>query len=470
MFQKAVLTRYATYTVGIATTVVNMFMITYFLDVNEFAVWGIASSIIYVFSQLGQLTYVQYIDKFFPNMSLEECKLKINQFLKTICLFSPLWLSLFFIMDGLGYFSKFYIENIYILFLMLTSLVVLESSIEITSKYMLAINKSQSFDLNEFITLKLLRSLLFFVFLYSGFSIYHLFFISILLRSYFLLSILARNEESVLEFLKNIISANVFKNNFVDIHYTTVAFIIKTLQTTFLNVIFLIYSSFSVNTEIATFSLGILIINNLRPVISSFSSLLTPIISKRAKIGNESSNFLTFTSFLNTLISSFFVAGSFIIFIYRGLISEYFFEYTGNVIFVIVFSIIGSTFMSIYQPTLMFIKFSEKEKELLKLVFFNYLFLLIIFSFLQYFNLGNLIIFYMLFEIINLVICNYLFIRNFEKRNLFIYSYSYILNVVYLVMISINITINLYLAIVSILFFYLIDFYRLKINNIGYSF
>ena len=138
MFQKAVLTRYATYTVGIATTVVNVFMITYFLDVNEFAVWGIASSIIYVFSQLGQLTYVQYIDKFFPNMSLQECKLKINQFLKTICLFSPLWLCIFFIMDGLGYFDKFYIENIYILFLMLTSLVVLESSIEITSKYMLA--------------------------------------------------------------------------------------------------------------------------------------------------------------------------------------------------------------------------------------------------------------------------------------------------------------------------------------------
>ena len=171
--------------------------------------------------------------------------------------------------------------------------------------------------------LKLLR-LTIFAFLYSGFSIYHLFFISILLRSYFLLSILTRNEESVFEFLKNIFFANVFKNNFVDIHYTTVAFIIKTLQTTFLNVIFLIYSSFSINTEIATFSLGILIINNLRPVISSFSSLLTPIISKRAKIGNESSNFLTFTSFLNTLISSFFVAGSFIIFIYRGLISEYF--------------------------------------------------------------------------------------------------------------------------------------------------
>ena len=65
MFRKAVLTRYATYTVGLVTTAVNLFMITYFLDVNEFAVWGIASSIIFVFSQLGQLTYVQYIDKFY---------------------------------------------------------------------------------------------------------------------------------------------------------------------------------------------------------------------------------------------------------------------------------------------------------------------------------------------------------------------------------------------------------------------
>ena len=65
MFQKAVLTRYATYTVGIATTVVNVFMITYFLDVNEFAVWGISSSIIYVFSQLGQLRMFNILINFF---------------------------------------------------------------------------------------------------------------------------------------------------------------------------------------------------------------------------------------------------------------------------------------------------------------------------------------------------------------------------------------------------------------------
>ena len=46
-----------------------------------------------------------------------------------------------FLLDGLGYFDKFLIENIYILFLLLVTLIVLESGIEITSKYMLALQK-----------------------------------------------------------------------------------------------------------------------------------------------------------------------------------------------------------------------------------------------------------------------------------------------------------------------------------------
>ena len=55
-------------------------MITYYLDVNEFAVWGIASSIVYIFSQLGQLTYVQYIDKYFQICHLKKQKLKFINF------------------------------------------------------------------------------------------------------------------------------------------------------------------------------------------------------------------------------------------------------------------------------------------------------------------------------------------------------------------------------------------------------
>ena len=53
----------------------------------------------------SQLTYVQYIDKYFPNMSLEETKLKFINFKAII--FLLLWLSFLFLLDGLGYFDKF---------------------------------------------------------------------------------------------------------------------------------------------------------------------------------------------------------------------------------------------------------------------------------------------------------------------------------------------------------------------------
>ena len=70
MFRAAVFTRYLTYFLGALTTAVNIFLLTYFLEVNEFAVWGISMSLIYIISQVGQLTYVQYIDKYFPNISI----------------------------------------------------------------------------------------------------------------------------------------------------------------------------------------------------------------------------------------------------------------------------------------------------------------------------------------------------------------------------------------------------------------
>ena len=39
MFKEAVFTRYLTYFLGALTTAVNIFLLTYFLEVNEFAVW-----------------------------------------------------------------------------------------------------------------------------------------------------------------------------------------------------------------------------------------------------------------------------------------------------------------------------------------------------------------------------------------------------------------------------------------------
>ena len=467
MFSKAVLTRYITYTVGIFTTALNLLMITYFLDVNEFAVWGIATSLIYIFSQIGQLTYVQFIDKYFPQMSLQESKFKVYQFLKTITLFSPIYLSVLFLLDGIGYFDKFLIENIYILFLMLTTLIVLEAAIEVTSKYMLAMQKTQSFDLNEFLLLKLFRSFLFFTFLYNGFSIYHLFFISILLRSIFLISILSKNEISIIVFFKNIAKANIFKNNFEKLRYTTVAFMIKTLQITFLNIIFLIYSNFSESTEIATYSLGILIINNLRPVISSFSSLLTPKISQRANVGNESKNFLILTSFLNTFLSSVFIFGSMFLFLLKDLIQDYFINYEGNVLLIIFLSIIASTLMSIYQPVLLFVKFSDREKELLNKLTFNYSFCLVMFYFFQIFDLNNLILFYILFEILNLYFSQKIYRSSFQNSNVFLVSYGYIVTSILVIYGNIFNFEYIYFYVPLLLISYFLDYKRFKKRNLN---
>ena len=91
MFRGALFVRYSTYFFGIFITALNIFLLTYFLDVNEFSVWGISMSLIYVLSQLGQLTYVQYVDKNFPNISYQEMKNKLYRFIKTIFLFSPIW-------------------------------------------------------------------------------------------------------------------------------------------------------------------------------------------------------------------------------------------------------------------------------------------------------------------------------------------------------------------------------------------
>ena len=465
MFRKAVFTRYSAYIVGVLLAAINVFMLTYYLDFNEFAVWGISMSLVYIFSQIGQLTYIQYIDKYFPNISIEESKDKIYKFIKTIFLFSPLWLSILFLMEGVGYFDKFLIENIYILFILITLLVVLESNIELISKYMLSLQRTQSFDVYEFTVLKLLRSIVFFSLLFNGYSIYHLLFVSIILRSLFLLFVLKQNDKNIVVVIKNIFSSKVFENNFEKIKYTTIAFIIKTLQTTFLNVIFLIYSNFSESKEIATYSLGVLIINILKPVIATFSSLLTPKISMRAYNQKKSSKFFFLISFLNTAISSFFIFVSLIIFIFEKYISEYFIDYEGDVVLIILLSILSSTITSIYQPVFLFVKFSDKEKILLYGVFANYFFCFVFYILFHLFNLDNLIIFYMLFEICNLFISSKIYKRTFGESKVYLISYSYPVSI-FLVSIIFFIKLNIFLILFSIFIIYYIDYLRFKKNKL----
>ena len=87
MIKRAAITRYVTYFSGISTTAVSIFLINYYLNANEFAVWGIANSLIFILSQLGQLTYVQYVEKYFPNYNDQKKRQTLYKFIKTVFIF-----------------------------------------------------------------------------------------------------------------------------------------------------------------------------------------------------------------------------------------------------------------------------------------------------------------------------------------------------------------------------------------------
>ena len=360
MFRGPLFVRYSTYFFGIFITALNIFLLTYFLDVNEFSVWGISMSLIYVLSQLGQLTYVQYVDKYFPNISYQEMKNKLYRFIKTIFLFSPIWFLILEFLKIIGYFQKFKIENIENLFLMLVALIILESSIEVVSKFMLASKNTKNYDISELFILKILRVVSFYLLLINNYSIFHLLFVSVLIRGSFLIYIIFLVEKSIIKIIKNIFFANIFFDNFQNFKYTLYAFLIKTFQISFLNLIFLIYTRNSVSETIAAFSLGVIIVNNVRPIISSLSSLMTPSLSEKAKKKEIASEYLVKSSFLNTLIASFFIVGILIFVEFKGLYEMYFLEFDNYVYTIAIVSVFASTINPIYTPAFIFIKFSKK--------------------------------------------------------------------------------------------------------------
>ncbi len=413
MIRKRALIRYSTYFSGVSTTAVSIFLINYYLDSNEFAVWGVANSLIYILSQLGQLTYVQYVEKYFPNLSDKEKLKTLYKFIKTTIVFFPLWFFVLVLLYFLNYFSKFNITNIGYLFLMITISVVIEASIEIVSKYLLTKEQTIGLDKNEFLYSKFLRLFIFILLLINGFSIYHLLFTNIILRTFLLLKVINTDNDSILTILKNIITSQIWNDNFTKIRYTFVAFGIKTLLISFLNVLFLIFSNFATSEAIAIASLGVLIINNLRPAVGSLTSLLSPIISKNVENSNKDSKLITNFLYVNSYSASFFL----IIAVLFVETYNQFFNIINLVGYdpdrVILLSILACIISSLYYPKLWHVKFSNLETRLLKLLGIIFIVILILFGFLA--SNSDLFIFYILFEGLVYLVCFTLYKTQFPE-------------------------------------------------------
>ena len=118
----------------------------------------------------------------------------------------------------------------------------------------------------------------------------------------------------------------------------------------------------------------------------------------------------------------------FITFLFEEYINDYFIDYEGNIIFTIILSIIAATIMSIYHPVLLMVKFSEKERTLLKKDF-DKLYILLLFYISQLIELNNLILFYILFELLNLIFSKNIYLNTFGKTEIFLFSCTYFLSI-----------------------------------------
>ncbi|MDB3866619.1 hypothetical protein N9309_02560 [Acidimicrobiia bacterium] len=458
MLRKAASVRYLSNSVGTLFTITNLFIVTYLLDIYQFALWGVANSLVYIFSSVGQLTYVQYIEKYFPTYSGDKMNFFLYKFLKTISLLIFIWLSVLYLLKYVGYFDKYNADNMHILFIIIAFLTFVESAIELVSKYLLALKKTENYDLNELVLFKIVRVVIFYLLLSNGYSVYYLLLTNLFLRAFLLLRVLNHDSSGIKHIITSIFYSDIRKENFENFSYTIVAFSIKTLQVTFLNVIFLLLTVFSDNETIANYSLGILIINNLRPIFSSLSGLLTPIISKNIEKRKNNDSLFNLVNYINRISISIVVIISMYIIDYRFLINNFLQSFDDSVYSIILISICASSVTSLYIPVFLKTLFENNEKKLLKIILFNYIFSLASYSILEYFYTINIIYVYLFFEILNFSIF-YILFQN--KKNTFFNSYSFYSVGAYLVFYITTSSLNLFFLLVCLLLIF-IDLYKFK--------
>tara|TARA_E500000331_G_C17144116_1_gene664122 strand:- start:9 stop:509 length:501 start_codon:yes stop_codon:yes gene_type:complete len=157
-----------------------------------------------------------------------------------------------------------------------------------------------------------------------------------------------------------------------------------------------------------------------------------------------------------------FICGSFILFLFEEDIKDYFIGYGGDIIFTIFLSIIAATIMSIYHPVLLMVKFSEKERTLLKGIAISYVSCLVLFFIFQLIEFNNLILFYILFELLNLIFSRSVYFNTFGKTKIFLFSYTYLLSIFMILAYSFLLINDFTLMILLVIASCLIDYSRFK--------
>ena len=243
----------------------------------------------------------------------------------------------------------------------------------------------------------------------NGYSVFYLIFAAILLRTLLLIAIIIKefiNLTNVFEALKN---NSIFKENFQNIKYNFSAFGNNSLYLSFINILFLISSNLLLNIDIAHYSLMVIILNNLRPIMSTIPSLLPPIISNSIKNNIDLKYEIKNIEIINQIFISIFLLFVLTAVQFDEILSIFFIDYFDGIYKLIFLSAFASTLNSIYYTKYIEQLFSKKEREILKFNCLNYAFCIFIFYIIyKYFYLINFIYIFIFYELLFFLYINYL--------------------------------------------------------------
>ena len=402
MIQKAARARLMTSSLGILVQILTLLFVVRMLDVYQFGLWGVANSLIYIFSIFGQIAYSQFIEKYFSGFHSDEREIYIFKIIKTLFFSLLVWILILYALEYFNYFEIFNSKNLYILFLIIALTSLTESYLNIFNSYFLIENKTVVFDRNDLIVGKIFKLILFYFILSSNLSIYYLLLGNFFSRFLFLITLFKHKKFlNFITFLE-IFKADIVKSNFLNFKYNLVAFLDKTFYVSFINLLFLYSVNFVENITISHFSIAILIINNLRPVVDSVSSLMPPIISNNIAIKVSNSEIKNKTLRVNSFIFSIFIFFSLLFTKYDSLISFFLESYETGVYKIIFVSVVCSSVHALYYPNYLENLYSGSENKILLFTCVNQFLCLLIYSFLKNNFINNFLYIFLIYELLNL--------------------------------------------------------------------
>ena len=149
MLKKSAPIRFFSNSAGLVFQILTIFFTTKYLGLYQFALWGVANSLVYVLSSLNQFGYVQNIEKFFPSYEDDIKIYHFSRFFKTMIFMFPVWLMFLYLLNFMEFFTKYNAENIYIFIFLLLFTIICESLISIYNSFFITLNRTEYFGITE---------------------------------------------------------------------------------------------------------------------------------------------------------------------------------------------------------------------------------------------------------------------------------------------------------------------------------